>query len=58
MSSVERTQTAARDAAGKQRGAAGATARLTLPEDVAARLRELTPGTYTGLAAALVAHLD
>lgn len=41
MSSVERTQTAARDAAGRQRGAAGATARLALPEDVAGRLREI-----------------
>ena len=31
---------------------------LGLPADVAARLQELTPAGYTGLAAALVAHLD
>ncbi len=31
---------------------------LGLPADVAERLARLTPGTYTGLAAALVAHLD
>ncbi|AEI13590.1 Adenylosuccinate lyase [Cellulomonas gilvus ATCC 13127] len=31
---------------------------LGLPADVATRLQELTPATYTGLAADLVAHLD
>jgi len=31
---------------------------LGLPDDVAARLAELTPGTYTGIASSLVAHLD
>ena len=31
---------------------------LGLPDDVAARLAELTPASYTGLADALVAYLD
>jgi len=31
---------------------------LGLPEEAAARLRDLTPATYTGIAAALVGHLD
>lgn len=31
---------------------------LGLPDDVAARLRDLTPATYTGLAAGLVTYLD
>jgi adenylosuccinate lyase len=31
---------------------------LGLPDDVAARLAELTPATYTGLAAELVDHLE
>lgn len=36
----------------------GFIAGLGLPEDVAARLAELTPGSYTGLAAELVDYLD
>ena len=31
---------------------------LGLPDDVAARLADLTPASYTGLAGALVAYLD
>ena len=31
---------------------------LGMPDDVEARLLALTPATYTGLAAELVAHLD
>jgi adenylosuccinate lyase len=42
------------DAAGMREFVAG----LGLPDDVAARLQQLTPASYTGLSARLVDHLD